>query len=79
MLDFDMIASRIHNQRKYVKKVSQAKMAEDLYMYQPDLSNIENNKRGSGITDLARLEIIADYLGVPLSYLLFGDGEDEVD
>ena len=79
MLDYDIIASRIHEQRKYVKKVSQKKMAEDLMMYQPDLSNIENNKRGSGITDLAKLEIIADYLGVPLSYLLFGNGDEEME
>lgn len=76
MLDYDMIASRIREQRKFVKKISQAKMAEDLGMYQPDLSDIENNKPGCGIHDLAKLEVIADYLRVPLRYLLFGDADD---
>ena len=76
MLDYDMIASRIREQRKFVKKISQAKMAEDLGMYQPDLSDIENNKPSCGIHDLAKLEVIADYLRVPLRYLLFGDEDD---
>lgn len=76
MLDYDMIASRIREQRKFVKKISQAKIAEDLGMYQPDLSDIENNKSGCGIHDLAKLEVIADYLQVPLRYLLFGDEDD---
>lgn len=76
MLDYDLIAARIMEQRKTVKKVSQRKMAEALGMYQPDISALENNRPGCGITDLAKLEVIADYLGVPLSYLLFGkDGE----
>ena len=76
MLDYDMIAARIREQRKSVKKVSQARMAEALGMYQPDLSALENNKPGCGIRDLAKLEIIADYLCVPLSYLLFGDDKN---
>ena len=67
-----MIAARIREQRKDVKKVTQRKMAEDLGMYQPDLNALENNKPGCGICDLAKLEVIADYLGVPLIYLLFG-------
>jgi len=71
-----MIAARIREQRKSVKKVSQARMAEALGMYQPDLSALENNKPGCGIRDLAKLEIIADYLCVPLSYLLFGDDKN---
>ena len=79
MLDYDMIASRIREQRKQVRKVSQSSMAEALGMYQPDLSASENNKPGCGIHDLAKLEIIADYLRVPLSYLLFGEGEEEGD
>ena len=76
MLDYDMIGFRIREQRKKVKKVSQKKMADDLGMYQPDLSDMENNKPGCGIQDLAKLEVIADYLCVPLSYVLFGE-EDE--
>ena len=77
MLDYDVIASRIREQRKYIRKISQRKMAEDLNMYQPDLSDLENNKPGCGIRDLAKLEMIAGYLNISLNYLLFGDGEDE--
>ena len=75
MLDYDMIAFRIREQRKNNKKVSQKRMAEELGMYQPDLSNMENNKPGCGIQDLAKLEVIADYLCVPLKYLLLGEEE----
>ena len=53
MIDYDIIASRIREARKLKKKVSQKKMAEDLQMYQPDLSALENNKPGCGIRDLA--------------------------
>ena len=77
MLDYDVIASRIREQRKYIKKISQRKMAEDLNMYQPDLSALENNKPGCGIKDLAKLEMIASYLNISLSYLLFGDEEEK--
>ena len=77
MLDYDKIASRIHAQRKYVKKVSQKKMAEDLGMYQPDLSAMENNRPGCGIKDLAKLEVISSYLGISLQDLLFGDEEED--
>ena len=77
MLDYDMIVCRIREQRKLVRKVSQSRMAEDLGMYQPDLSAMENNKPSCGIHDLAKLEVIADYLRVPLSYLLFGEGEED--
>lgn len=45
-------------------------------MYQPDLSALENNKPGCGIRDLAKLEMIAGYLNIPLRYLLFGEGEN---
>lgn len=79
MLDYDVIASRIREQRKLVRKISQKKMAEDLNMYQPDLSDLENNKPGCGIKDLAKLELIAGYLNVSLSYLLFGDEDEESD
>lgn len=77
MLDYDVIASRIREHRKYIRKISQRKMAEDLNMYQPDLSDLENNKPGCGIKDLAKLELIASYLNISLSYLLFGDGDEE--
>ena len=40
--------------------IPQEKMAEDLFMYQADISNIEKAKSGSGITDLAKLDMIAD-------------------
>lgn len=76
MIDYDIIAARIREARKNNKKVSQKKMAEDLQMYQPDLSALENNKPGCGIRDLAKLEMIARYLNIPLRYLLFGEGED---
>lgn len=79
MLDYDVIASRIREQRKYIRKISQRKMAEDLNMYQPDLSDLENNKPGCGIRDLAKLEMIASYLNISLSYLLFGDGEETME
>ena len=79
MLDYDVIASRIREQRKYIRKISQKKMAEDLNMYQPDLSDLENNKPGCGITDLFKLEMIAEYLQMPLEYLLFGKGEEDVE
>ena len=62
MIDYDIIASRIREARKYKKKISQKKMAEDLNMYQPDLSALENNKPCCcGIRDLAKLEMIAGY------------------
>lgn len=76
MIDYDIIASRIREARKLKKKVSQKKMAEDLQMYQPDLSELENNKPGCGIRDLAKLEVIAGYLDISLRYLLFGEGEE---
>lgn len=77
MLDYDVIASRIREQRKYIRRISQRQMAEDLNMYQPDLSELENNKPGCGIRDLAKLELIASYLNISLSYLLFGDGDED--
>lgn len=72
MIDYSTIGARIKEQRKYIMKVSQEKMAEDLMMYQADISNLEKAKSGSGITDLAKLELIADYFGIPLETLLFG-------
>ena len=72
MVDYEAIGRRIAEQRKYFHKVSQEKMAEDLGMYQADISNLEKAKKGSGITDLSRLDLIAEYFDMPLESLLFG-------
>lgn len=72
MIDIDKIGKRIKEQRKYMRKVSQEKMAEDLGMYQADISNLEKAKSGSGISDLYKLDAIAEYLNIPLETLLFG-------
>ena len=72
MVDYEAIGRRIAEQRKYFHKVSQERMAEDLGMYQADISNLEKAKKGSGITDLSRLDLIADYFDMPLESLLFG-------
>ena len=72
MIDFNKIGNRIKEERKYILKISQEKMAEDLGMYQADISNMEKAKSGSGITDLAKLDLISDYFNIPLATLLFG-------
>lgn len=54
-------------------------MAEDLGMYQADISNLEKAKSGSGITDLAKLDMIADYFDMPLETLLFGRRQDQME
>lgn len=72
MIDYEAIGRRVAEQRKYFLKVSQTKMAEELGMYQADISNLEKAKKGSGITDLSKLNLIADYLHIPLESLLFG-------
>ncbi|MBR4024647.1 MAG: hypothetical protein IKI86_05145, partial [Firmicutes bacterium] len=41
-------------------------------MYQADMSNMEKAKSGSGISDLYKLDAIAEYLNIPLETLLFG-------
>ena len=66
MIDFDKIGNRIYEQRKYFRKLSQERMAEELGMYQADISNMEKAKKGSGITDLSKLDMIAEYLEIPL-------------
>ena len=76
MIDFKRIGKRILEERKYLHRISQEKMAEDLGMYQADISNMEKAKNGSGITDLAKLDMIADYLDMPLESLLFGRRQD---
>lgn len=77
MIDYEKIGQRILEQRKYLRKISQEKMAEDLGMYQADISNLEKAKNGSGITDLSKLDVIADYFDIPLERLLFGLGKEE--
>ena len=72
MIDLDKIGQRIKEERKYIMKVSQEHMAEDLNMYQADISNMEKAKSGSGISDLIKLDLIAEYFNIPLETLLFG-------
>ena len=79
MIDFDKIGKRILEERKYIRRISQEKMAEDLGMYQADISNIEKAKNGSGITDLTKLDLIADYFDMPLETLLFGRRQDQME
>ena len=66
------IGKRIQEQRKYIKRVSQEKMADDLFMYQADISNLEKGKKGSGIMDLEQLIRLSEYLSVSLEFLIFG-------
>lgn len=79
MIDFEKIGKRILEERKYLHRISQEKMAEDLGMYQADISNMEKAKNGSGITDLAKLDMIADYFDMPLETLLFGRRQDQME
>ena len=44
--DFERLGRRIAEERKHFRKVSQEKMAEDLGMYQADISNIERARKG---------------------------------
>lgn len=78
MIDFEKIGKRILEERKYLRHISQEKMAEDLGMYQADISNMEKAKSGSGITDLAKLDMIAEYFNMPLETLLFGRRQDQM-
>jgi len=71
-INYQKIGERIAEERKYMRKISQEKMAEDLGMYQADISNLEHARKGSGITDLAKLQSIADYFNLPIENLLFG-------
>ncbi len=79
MLDYEKIGKRILEERKYFRRISQEKMAEDLGMYQADISNLEKAKNGSGITDLSKLEMIAEYFDMPLETLLFGRRQDQME
>jgi transcriptional regulator with XRE-family HTH domain len=71
------IGKRIKKLRKE-RGLSQERMAEDLGMYQADISNLERAVGGSGISDLYKLDMIADYFGVPLVEILVGS-EDSSD
>ena len=72
MIDYEQIGRRISEQRKHIRRVTQETMAADLGMYQADISNLEKAKKGSGIHDLDKLEMIAEYLGLPVEELIFG-------
>ena len=78
MINADNIGKRIRMLRKQ-KHVSQERMAEDLGMYQADVSNLERAIGGSGITDLFKLDMIADYFGISLVELLNGSPESASD
>lgn len=78
MIDYERIGARIAEERKLIRHISQRKMAEDLFMYQADISNLEKAKSGSGITDLSKLDMIADYFAMPLEELIFGKKTDEM-
>ncbi len=79
MVDFEKIGKRIFEERKYLHRISQEKMAEDLGMYQADISNLEKAKNGSGISDLTKLDLIADYFGIPLETLIFGGKHNQIE
>ena len=79
MVDYEKIGKRIQEQRKNIRQISQEKMAEALGMYQADISNLEKAKTGSGITDLSKLDLIADYFDMPLEALLFGRRQDQME
>lgn len=77
MIDYKAVAMRIREERRLNKRVSQEEMAAALGIYQADVSNLERARKGSGISDLNRLGRIADYFGIPLEQLLFGNREKE--
>ena len=79
MIDFDKIGKRILEERKYLHRISQEKMALDLGMYQADISNLEKAKKGSGISDLYKLDLIADYFDIPLESQIFGRRQDKME
>ncbi len=53
MIDYEKIGKRILEERKYLHRISQEKMAEDLGIYQADISNMEKAKKGSGIVNVS--------------------------
>lgn len=77
MINATNIGKRIRKLRRE-RGLSQERMAEALGMYQADISNLERAVSGSGISDLYKLDMIADYFGVPLVEILIGS-EDSSD
>ena len=71
MINAVNIGKRIRTLRKE-RHISQERMAEDLGMYQADISNLERAIGGSGITDLFKLDLIASYFDISLVNLLNG-------
>ena len=72
MIDYERIGQRIAEERKFMRHKSQEQMAVELGMYQADISNLEHARKSSGINDLYKLEMIADYFDLPIENLLFG-------
>ncbi len=68
MINPASIGRRIRELRKQ-KHISQERMALDLGFHQADISNIERGI-SSGVTDIVKLDMIAEYLAVPLMSLL---------
>lgn len=77
MVDVERIGRRIKEQRK-LRGESQTLMADKLCVHQETISNLENAKSGSGISDLYKLDTIAQYFDMPLETLIFGIGGDDV-
>lgn len=73
MINYEKIGQRIAEQRKYIRRLSQERLAEELGMYQADISNLEKAKKGSGITDLSKLDFIADYFEISLATVYKGN------
>lgn len=77
MVDVERIGRRIKEQRK-LRGESQTLMADRLCVHQETISNLENAKSGSGISDLYKLDTIAQYFDMPLETLIFGIGGNDV-
>ena len=75
-IDYERVGRRIAEHRRYIKKLSQNAMAQDLLMHQSDISDLERARPGSGINNLDKLKLIADYLGISMQTLLFGSDHD---
>lgn len=64
--DYKAIGKRIIEERKHFRKISQDRMAEELGMYQADISNLKKAEMGSEITDLSKFDLIAEYFDISL-------------
>lgn len=69
MINAENIGKRIRALRKQMY-ISQERMALDLGFYQADISNMERATGNSGITDIVKLDMIADYFGISLTDLI---------